>query len=190
MQEEVNLLRRDPADCLLSSDKSLVDLVDCDSHGRLRSTFPGTGLEEPQLTPLNGEFHVLHVAVVVLELNSDIGELLCDLGHVIGKLGDGQCWPDSGHNIFTLSVDEIVTFEVWFARGCVPAHCDTGRRIVSGVAKDHRHDVHRSAEIMRRCVRRRDNRVLASPASFRKQLRSPFEAEPGDRRGKGRILGA
>ena len=49
-------------------------------HGRTRA-LAIAGLEEPELALLYGELHILHVAVVVLQLLLDVVELLEYLGH-------------------------------------------------------------------------------------------------------------
>ena len=54
-------------------------------HGNLHHcracTFSVTGLEEPQMTFLNGELHILHIVIVSFQLLLDIVQLLEDFRH-------------------------------------------------------------------------------------------------------------
>src|SRR5690606_41424790 len=56
------------------------------------SALARAGLQHPQLALLDGEFNVLHIAVMRLELLVDVDELLVDVGeHLLhrGSLGAG-----------------------------------------------------------------------------------------------------
>ena len=75
VQEEVDLLGRDPAHGLLAGDQPLVGHVDGDAHGRLGGALAVAGLQHPELAALDGELHVLHVAVVRSRRRGDRREL-------------------------------------------------------------------------------------------------------------------
>ena len=53
---------------LFLTDQSFLDHVHGNSHLGLGGAFSVPSLEKPQLALFNGEFHVLHVAVVILQL--------------------------------------------------------------------------------------------------------------------------
>ena len=82
MQEEIDVLRLYPQDGLGAADELLVGQVHGDAHGGLRGAFGVTGLEHPQLAALDGEFHVLDFAVVLLQLAADALKLAVDGGHL------------------------------------------------------------------------------------------------------------
>ena len=81
VEQLVELLRLATHDGGLLVDESLVEQVDGNlHHGRTR-TLTVTSLEEPELAFLNGELHVLHVVIVVLQLLLDAVQLSIDLRH-------------------------------------------------------------------------------------------------------------
>ena len=51
-----------------------------------KGTLTVTGLEHEQLSVLNGELHVLHVAVVVLEAAADLYKLVVGFRHDFSEL--------------------------------------------------------------------------------------------------------
>ena len=57
----------DAQDCLLLADQAFGSHVDRDLERRLGGALAGAGLQHPQLAGLDGELHVLHVAVVAFE---------------------------------------------------------------------------------------------------------------------------
>ena len=64
-----------------------------------------TGLEHVELAILDGELHVLHVLVVLLQAVGDGGELLVHRGHLLMQLGDLARRADTGDDILALGVD-------------------------------------------------------------------------------------
>ena len=99
MEQLVELLGLAAHDGGLLVDLALVEQVDGDLHHGSTGALAVTRLEEPELALLNGELHVLHVAIVLLELVLDAVELLVDLGHSFlhrGILGSTLCLADTG----------------------------------------------------------------------------------------------
>ena len=75
MEEELDLVGGDPLDRFLAADEALVGHVDGDADGGLGRSLAVSGLEEPESPLLDGELHVLHVAVMTLEPFRDLREL-------------------------------------------------------------------------------------------------------------------
>ncbi len=148
MQERVDLVRFDAHECLITRDQLFVGLVDGDAYRRLGGALAVAGLEHPELAPLDGELHVLHVAVVLFEGAGVPGELLVTLGHLGGQLGDGTRGADARDHVLTLGIDEEVALDGRLTGGGVTRHGDAGGRVVSHVAEHHGLDVHRSAEVV------------------------------------------
>ena len=67
MQERVHIVRRDAAHRVGLRDESLVRHVHRDLDDGLGGTLAVAGLEHPQLAALDGELHILHVCVMLLE---------------------------------------------------------------------------------------------------------------------------
>ena len=147
--------------CLLV-DESLAHKV----HGNLDHGCAGAlavaGLQEPQLALLYGELHVLHVVVVVLQLVLDGVELSIYLRHSFlhgGILGCALCLADActlcpalaadlgnllrgadtGHHVFALSIDEVLTVEEVLAITCVAAEANACSGGVTHIAEHHGH---------------------------------------------------
>ena len=74
MEEEVYLGGLDAADGDFLVDEAFFDHVHGDADFRLGGALAIAGLQQPQLAVFDGEFHVLHVAVVVFEFASNFRE--------------------------------------------------------------------------------------------------------------------
>ena len=81
MQQLVELLRLATHDGGLLIDHTLVEQVDSDLHHGSTCTLTVTCLEEPELALLNGELHILHIVIVVLQFVLDTIQLIVDLRH-------------------------------------------------------------------------------------------------------------
>jgi hypothetical protein len=66
MQQLIERGRIDPGDRVLLRDQAFIGEFDRDAQRRLRGALAVAGLQHPQLALLHREFHVLHVAVVLL----------------------------------------------------------------------------------------------------------------------------
>ena len=81
MQQLIERGRIDPRHRLVLGDEPFVRHFDRDAQRGLGGALAGAGLQHPELALLDGEFEVLHVAVVALEQTVDAGELAECLGH-------------------------------------------------------------------------------------------------------------
>ena len=145
MEEAVEALGLDHQHGFLLGDHALVHQVAGDLEGGGSGTLAVTGLEHEELLVLNGELHVLHVAVVVLQGGADLGELLIDLGHDLGQLVDGLGGAHAGDHVLALGVHEELTKELLLAGGGVAGKGDAGTGGLAHVAEDHLLDVDGSA---------------------------------------------
>ena len=169
VQELIELLGLDAQHGGLLVDQAFLDEVGGDADGGGGGALAVAGLEHEELAIFNGELHVLHVLVVLLELHADGVELLEDFGHrlleggilrhalffgdaralgPLARAGDGDFLrgADAGHHVFALSVDEVLAVEVGVvARRGVAREGDAGGRVVAAVTEDHRLDVHGGA---------------------------------------------
>ena len=80
MQQLIGLRGFDAHDGFPARDQSLAHHVHCNLHRRLRGALATPRLQHVQASALDGEFHVLHVTVMALELARDLLELLVGLG--------------------------------------------------------------------------------------------------------------
>jgi hypothetical protein len=133
---------------LVPRDESLV----CHVHGDADLGFGGTlavpGLQEPELAPLDGELHVLHVAVVRLELAGDVHELVEESRRSLLELFDGVGGADSCHDVLALGAFQVVSLEDRLSRRPVPGHAHAGGRALAEVAEDHGLDVDGGSQVV------------------------------------------
>ncbi len=143
LQQLVQVIRRDTVDRdgFLPVDQLLLDHIHREADGGEAGTLAVAGLEHPQLAALDGEFDVLHIAVVLLQLEAHLVELLVDRGHLGGEFLDLLGGADAGHHILALGVGEVLAVENVFAGGGVAGEGDAGAAVVTHVAEHHRADV-------------------------------------------------
>ena len=137
VQQGVQALGIDHRHGLLLGDHALVHQVAGDLQGGGGGALAVAGLEHEELLVLNGELHVLHVAVVVLQLAGDVHELLVGLGHDLGQLVDGLGGAHAGHHVLALGVHQELAEELLLAGGGVAGEGDAGAGGVAHVAEDH-----------------------------------------------------
>ncbi len=125
-----------------------------DAQRGLGGALARAGLQHPELAALDGEFEVLHVAIVALEHAGDADELGVDLrqrplhGGLVGAgllardFGDVLRGADARHHVLALRVDEELAIERVLTRGGVAGEGDAGGRGLAHVAEHHGLDVH------------------------------------------------
>ena len=129
-----------------------------------RGALAGTGLEHPELILLDGELHVLHVLVAVLETRADIDQLLIQVGHDFlqrRQVGAGQFLfrqgqrlrgPDAGHHVLALGVDQVFAVVGVLAGRRVARETHAGGAVVAHVAEHHGLDIDGGAPMIRQVV--------------------------------------
>ena len=148
VQQGVELLGIDAAHSLLLVDHTLVHQI----HGHLQGGGGGAlavaGLQHIELAILDGELHVLHVLVVLLQAVGDGGELLVHRGHLLMQLGDGGRGAHAGHHVLALGVDQVLAEQGLLAGGGVAGEGHAGAGVVAGVAEHHGLDVDGGAPVV------------------------------------------
>src|SRR5260221_2499051 len=146
IEEAVDIFGVDAQDRFFLCDEVFVGHVHGDFEGGRRRAFAGTRLQHVQLAFFDGELHVLHVLVVTFKFYSNLFELCISLGHNLFQLGQMHRGADSGHNVFTFCVGQVVSIENLFAGARVTRQADARAGILSGSSDDHLHDVDGGAE--------------------------------------------
>ena len=147
VQQRVEALRVDHGDGFFFGDHALVDQIAGDLHCGGSGALAVTGLEHVELLVFDGELHVLHVAVVVLELCADVGELLVSLGHDLRQLVDGLRGADACDDVFALCVHQELAEQLLLAGRRVTGEGNARAGGVAGVAEDHGLDVDSGAPV-------------------------------------------
>ena len=150
VQELVELSGIDAAHGLLAGDQTLLDHLDGNAQGGGGGALAHAGLEHPELALLDGELDIAHIAIVILERQEDVLELLaCGLEARGGlEIGDGLGVADAGDDVLALGVDQKVAVELLGAVGRVAGEGDAGRRGLALVAKSHSLDVDGGTELI------------------------------------------
>ena len=120
VQQLIEGLGFDSADCFLGGDHAFINEIAGDLDSSVRGALAVSGLQEEELAFLDGELHVLHIAIVLgelhvlhiaivlLELVSDGDKLLVALGKILLQLGDLGGSADTCNDVFTLSIDQVL----------------------------------------------------------------------------------
>ena len=169
VEELIKLLGLHTKHGCLFVNKTFFHEVGGDTHGSGSGALAVTGLEHVEFAIFDGELHVLHILVMVLKLYADGVKLLEHFGHGFFEggilrhalffrnartlcpftgTGDGDFLrgADTGHHVFTLSVNEVFAVEVRVvAGGGVTGESHAGGGIVAAVAENHRLHVYSSA---------------------------------------------
>ena len=156
MQQLVQRLRVHPLHRFGLVDQPFARHVHRDLEAGGRRALPVARLQHIQLVLLDGEFDVLHVAIVLLERRAHLHQLGVGRGHGVfhaalirlrAFLGHRLRRADAGDDILALRVDQVFAVEdVLTGRG-IAGEADAGRAILAHIAEDHRLDVHGRAPI-------------------------------------------
>ena len=157
MQQLVERGRVDAGDRLLLRDQLVPRHLDGDLERRLGGALAGAGLQHPQFAALDGEFEILHVAVVLFQPVGDVDERLERVRHqllqrrLVGaggnarRLGDVLRRADAGDDILALRIHQELAIEHLFAGRRIAGEGDAGGRGVAHIAEHHGLDIDRRA---------------------------------------------
>ena len=133
-------------------DQTFIYHIHRNIDGGFSSSLSVSGLQHEQFPVLNGELHVLHICIVLLQLGSNLFELcihfregLCHLGNLLRR-------PDAGYHVFALCVDQEFTVEDIFSRRRVSGEGNAGAGIIPFVSEHHGLYVDSSSQILRDVV--------------------------------------
>ena len=144
-QQLVELLGLDAQQRLVRRDQPLLHHVDGDANGRRTGALADAALQHVEPAPLDGELDVHHVAVVPLERTTDLHQLRIDLRVLLLERAERQRRARAGDDVLALRVHQELAVEDVLAGRWVAREGDTGPRVVTEVAEDHRLHVHRRA---------------------------------------------
>ena len=148
--------------CLLIN-LALTKQVHGNLHHRCTRTLSVTSLEEPEVTLLNGELHILHIVVVLLQLILDVVQLSINLRHSLfhrrifrstsclvdmlllcptdrAFLGNLLRSTDTCYHVLTLCIDQVLTIETVLTGSGITAEANTCSRSFAHITEHHCHD--------------------------------------------------
>ena len=148
MQQAVQLLGLYAQHGLFLGDHALVYQVNGDLQSGSSGALAVTGLQHIQLAVLDGELHILHVAVMLLQTGGNVHKLLVNLGHLLSQLADGGGGTDTGYHVLALSIDEVLAEQRLLTGGRVAGKGYAGAAGVAAVAECHRLNVNGGAPVI------------------------------------------
>ena len=173
-QQLIELVWFDAPQCRFLIDNLRFDHVDGDPHSGEAGTLAGARLQHPELAVLNGEFDVLHVAVVVFERFAHAAQIGGRFGHNARKFGNRFWRTDTRHNVLALSIDKELAIKSFFARRWIAREGYAGRAVITKIAKDHRLNVNcrapRMGYLVKLAIR---NRAIVVPRTEHRSNGAP-----------------
>ena len=145
VQEHIERLGVDLHERFLLGDHTLVDEVAGDLDGSGSRALAVARLEHIELLVLDGELHILHIAVVIFKDLADFLELLVHLGEHARHLCDGHGRTHARDDVLALCVGEELAHEALFARGGIAGERNARAAVVAHVAERHHLHVDRRA---------------------------------------------
>ena len=137
VKEHVERLGVDLHKCFLFGDHAFVDKVAGDLDSRRRGTLTVTGLKHVKFFVFNGEFHILHVAIVVFENLADVLELFINFGEYFRHFSDRHRSSYARNDVFALRVGKEFAHKSFFAGSGVTSERNARSAIVAHVAERH-----------------------------------------------------
>ena len=131
---------------------ALVNEVAGDLESSLSGSLTVAALKHIELAVLNGELHILHIAVVGLEVVADLDEVGVSLGELFSHLRDRHRSADAGNDVFALSVGQELAHQLLLAGGGVTGKGNACTGVIVEVAEYHGHYVDGSAPAVRNIV--------------------------------------
>ena len=142
----------------------LLRQFDGDAQSGLPGALAVARLQHPQLALLDGEFEILHVAVMLFELGVDAEQFgegfrqrrlhrrLVGGGLLARRLGDLLRRADAGDDVFALGIDQKLAVEFFLAGRGIAREGDAGGRGLAHIAEHHGLHVDRGAPAFRNSV--------------------------------------
>ena len=132
-------------DSFFLSPHTLVNEVTSDLESGLSGSLTVSGLKHEELAVLNGELHILHISVVILEGLADLLELGKRLGELLLHLGYLHGSTDARNDVLALCIGKELTEEALSAGSGVTGKSNAGAAVIAHVAECHRLDVNSGA---------------------------------------------
>ena len=152
MQKHIESFCVDLEERFLFVDHTFVDKIASDTDSGGSGTLAVSGLKHEEFAAFDGEFHILHIAVVAFKSLADVKELFVNVGKDFRHLADGHRGTNACDDVFALSVHKELAHKTFFAGCGVTSERNAGAAIVAHVTESHHLYVDRSAPAVRNVV--------------------------------------
>ena len=153
IEQPLDILRLHAFKCFFNCDQLLARHVDGDPKRRRRRALAIPRLQHVQLSILDREFHVLHVAKMLLEFGAHLLQLLVGVRHDSLHFGQLQRRADSRHHILALGVHQKFPEENLLAGRRVARKTYPCAGIFAGIPENHLYHAGRRPSIVRNLFR-------------------------------------
>ena len=147
MQQLIQMQRIDSQKRLFLVDQTLFHHFHGNSYRCLSSALACPGLQHVKFAFLNGEFNILHIAVMVLKFFVDVNQLPVNIGHGFSQCRDGMRRADTGDHVLTLRVHQVLAVEHILAGGRIAGKRHTSSGRFAHIAEHHGLYVHGSTPV-------------------------------------------
>ena len=148
----IHLTRLNAFDGLLLADQTLFHHIDGHFDGCLGVALGRARLEHVEAAFFDGEFQVLHIAVMLFQAPGDFLELLVHFGQVLLQATDFGWSANTRDYVLALRVQQVFTIELLLARTGVACEGYARAAIVAHIAEDHALHVDSRAKVVRNLV--------------------------------------
>ena len=141
MQQLIQALCLNAQNCFFRCNSAFIHQITGNLHSCRCGTLAVSCLQEEQIAFLDGEFHILHVAVMVFQTVGNVHKLCITLRQILCQLGDRLRSTDAGYNVFALGINQVLAKNTLFAGGRVTGKCHAGTGGITHVAEYHGLDI-------------------------------------------------
>ena len=145
MQQGIELLGFYAQNRFFFGDHAFVHQINGDLQRGSRGALAVAGLQHVQLLIFDGEFHILHIAIVLFQVRRDGLELFVDLRHILCELRDRAGGTDAGDDVLALRIDQVFAEQRLCAGGGIAGERNARAGYVVQVAEYHGHYVNGGA---------------------------------------------
>ena len=131
---------------------TFVNEVASDLQSSLSGSLTVTALEHEELAVLNGELHVLHIVIVVLEDIANLDEISISFGELLCHLSNRHRSTNACNNVLALCVSEELTHELLLTCSRISCEGNACTGVVVQVTEYHGHYVNCSTPGIRDIV--------------------------------------
>ena len=152
VQQGVQVSRVDHQNSFFFCLVAFIYQVASDLQSSLCGSLTVPALQHEELLVFNGEFHILHVVIVVFQCITNLDEFSVCIREFLFHLCNRHRSPNAGNNVFALCVDQEFTHQLLFTGSRVTGKCNTSTRFVVQVTEYHRHYVNSGTPAVRNVV--------------------------------------
>ena len=137
VKQSVEVSGLDHGNRLFLGSHALIHQIAGDLQSGLSGSLAVSGLQHVELSVLNGELHILHVAVMILKNCADFLELLECLRETDFHLGNLHRGTDTGHDVLALCVGQEFAEQALLAVCRVSRESDARSAVIAHIAECH-----------------------------------------------------